>query len=610
MSPALPRPWVPGIWRWIESICRPPLEWAARRPKAMWILVWIVALIPMIHLTYLVRHYWVEVPTLDDWAIAPLIVKAHTGQLKFADIFEQQQEGRTVLPKLIFILSAARGHWDVRDQMILSVISCWLTAGGIFVLLRRSGLGPVAVAICFWLIVLSIFSAAQFELWIFASGFPSFLPALLLVAALVVVGGGLSVAWKFFICVVIATASSFILPHGLLAWGLTFPVLLLRQRVPRWRSWLILWLGGCAVCSTVYFWGYEKPAYLPTFAPSVSPLEYVLFVLEFLGGGLAYSLKHQPGLAASIFGALQLASFLFALVFVLRRFRDGAFREKVIPWFVLGLYSIGSAFLAALGRVASGSAYALSSRYVTFSLYLTVAVIALVAIISREIIESRPSKHSRMCVYAFCLVLAVGYLIPYRFCSANTLFFLRALSAKDRLARAAVLFSAALDTSEVIKKTAYPNDAEPVLKNAAALDELKLIRPPRVRTNRLNALSVESADGRRASGSCETFSALPELYRASGWAVLNTKGRPADCVLVAYQDSRNQEWIACAISDSFEMRGDIVKRFRSMEQLWAGWTATFSRSAAPPGAQFSFWAVNADEAKLYRLEDKSVIRSP
>jgi hypothetical protein len=610
MNRVLRWPLVRRTWPRLESIGRLLVEQAARQPKTWCILIWLVALVPMIHGTYLVRHYGVEVPTLDDWAMAPLIVKAHTGQLTFADIFEQQQEARTVLPKLIFILSAALGHWDVRDQMILSVISCWLTAAGIFVLLRRSGPGPVAVAICFWLIVLSVFSPAQFELWIFASGFPSFLPALFLVAALVVIGGRLSVAWKFLICAALAAANSFSLPHGLLAWGLTFPVLLLRQRVPRWRSWLILWLGACAVCSTVYFWGYQKPAYLPTFAPSVSPLEYALFVLEFLGGGLAYSLKHQPGLAASLFGALQLVFYLFALVFALRRFRDGAFREKVIPWFALGLYSIGSAFLAALGRVASGSAYALASRYVPFSLYLTVAVIALLAIISREIIESRPSKHSRMCVFAVCLVLAGGYFVSYRFCSTNTLFFLRALSAKDRLARAAVLFSAALDTSEVIKKTAYPNDAEPVLKNAAALDELKLIRPPRVRTNRLNALSVESADGRRASGSCETFSTLPELYRASGWAVLNTKGRPADCVLVAYQDSRNQEWIACAISDSFEMRADTVKRFRSMDQLWAGWTATFSRSAIPPGAKLSFWAVDADEPKLYQLGDESSSKGP
>src|SRR5436853_928331 len=135
------------------------------------ILVWIVAFFPMVYLTYLVRHYAVEVPTLDDWEMAPLIIQAHTGHLHWAQIFAQQEEGRTVLPKLIFILSAAGGHWDVREQMMLSVICCWLTAAGIFILLRRSQLDPAAIAFPLWLCVLTIFTPAQYELWIFASGF-------------------------------------------------------------------------------------------------------------------------------------------------------------------------------------------------------------------------------------------------------------------------------------------------------------------------------------------------------------------------------------------------------------------------------------------------------
>jgi hypothetical protein len=168
--------------------------------------------------------------------MAPLIVKAHTGQLRFIDIFEQQQEARTILPKLIFLLSAARGHWDVRDLMMLSVTSCWLTVAGIFVLLRRAGLGLGAVAICFWLIVLTVSSPAQFELWIFASGFPSFLPALFLVVALAGAGTLRSTGARFLACAGLAIASSFTLANGLLAWGLTFPALLLMQRSSRWRS--------------------------------------------------------------------------------------------------------------------------------------------------------------------------------------------------------------------------------------------------------------------------------------------------------------------------------------------------------------------------------------
>jgi hypothetical protein len=586
-------------WEKIVALVRP-----ARNAT---ILIWVVALIPMLHLTYLVRHYSVEVPTLDDWEMAPLIVHAHTGQLSWAEIFAQQEEARTVLPKLIFILSTAGGHWDVRDQMMLSVLCCWLTAAGIFVLLRRAGLGLGATAICFWLAVLTIFSTAKFELWIFASGFPSFLPALFLVAGLVVIGTNMSTAWKFALCGLFATASSFSLPHGLLAWGLTFPVLFLIRRVPRWPSWLIAWLALGATCTTAYFWGYQKPGYLPTFAP-VTPLgEYVRFILEFLGGALAYAWKDRPGLSAALFGIVQCALVFAALVYCLWRIRDRAFVAKAAPWFALGLYSFGSAFLAALGRVGYGARYALASRYVTFSIYLTIAVIALVAMIVRKVLRGHSPLRARAWTYAICAVLIIGYLVPYKVCAYNTTFFLRSLSAKDRLGRAAVLLSPALDTSQIIKKTAYPNDARPVIEGADALDRLKLLRPPLLRSNRLEAIPHEAADGIHASGACETVTASDgQIVRASGWAVLNAKGRPADSVAVAYQTAPDQEWILCAMSDSFEIRPEIVKRFNSMDQVWSGWSATFSRSAFPPNAKLSFWALDADEPRLYRLKDEAV----
>jgi len=121
----------------------------------------------------------------------------------------------------------------------------------------------------------------------------------------------------------------------------------------------------------------------------------------------------------------------------------------------------------------------------------------------------------------------------------------------------------------------------------------------------------EPADQKHVAGFCEAVTPVgEELYRASGWSTLSEKGRPADCVVVAYQDPRDQEWVAFAISDSIDMRADIVKRFRSMDQLWAGWTATFSRGKIPAGARLSFWAVNADEPRLYQLSDRSSAQGP
>lgn len=577
-----------------------------RSRAAAFILIWLIALVPMLHVTWLVRQYAVEVPTLDDWEMAPLIVDAHTGNLKWADIFAQQQEARTVLPKLIFILSAAGGHWDVRDQMMLSVICSWLTAAGIFILLRRSRLGPVALGVSFGLIALTIFSLGQYELWIFASGFPSFFPALFLVAGLVIGGTDrCPTTAKFILCAVLATASSFTLANGLLAWGLTFPAFLLMHPPPRWRRWLIGWLAVAAFCVAAYFWGYQKPPSLPAFAPAVSWTDYIIFILEFLGGGLAYAGKNRPAFAAGLFGAVQVALFFAALACCLRRRQDRAFIARTIPWFALGLHSIGSAILAALGRVGYGAPYALASRYVTFSLYLTIAVIGLVALLAHENFKSRLTLRSRIWVLAIGGVLVASYLIPFQACAFNSRFFLRALSAKDRLARAAVLFSPAIDTSEVIKKTAYPNDARSVIAGADALDRIRLLRPPLIRTNRIERMPNEIADGKAASGACESITLVEgNLLRVSGWAVLPAKGRPADCVAVAYRRGSDGEWILGAISDSFAMRPEIVKRFRTIEQLWSGWSVTFPHASFPAGASLSFWAVDADEPRLYRLRDE------
>jgi hypothetical protein len=586
--------------RSLRASIRQSAEAILRRPKLLVFLIWLVALVPMVYLTVIVRQYGVNVPVLDDWAMAPLVVKAHTGQIHLADIFQQQQEARTVLPNLIFILSAWL-EWNVRDQMLISVISSVLTAAGIFVLLRRSQLNLAALAICFWLIVLALFSTAPFELWIFASGFPSFLPLLFLVSALTVIDANLPILGKFLICAGLAAASTFTLAHGLLAWGLTFPVLLISKRPLRWRFWLGLWLGAMAICAVVYFWGYEKPAYLPPFAPSVSLLDYNRFFLEFLGCGLAYSLNHQPETAATIFGLVQIALLLLALFLTAKRRRDREFVASVVPWFALAFFSLGSAFLATLGRVAYGVTYALSSRYAPFSVGLTIAVIALTGVIFSHPLRRVVTSPRWRIITAVILVSA--YLVPYRFVAGNTLLFVQHYSADDRLAKAGLFFCQVFDSAPIIKRYIFPPRPEHVVQYSAALDDLKLIKPPLARSNLLSALPHEATDGSRVAGLCETILDRGENFQASGWALLKTKRRNADCVAV-FAESPGTEPTLIGLSDSVEMRWDIARAGWPNDYLWSGWRATLPRAAIPPNAKLSFWAVDADEPRLYRLEEK------
>ncbi|MFL6589884.1 MAG: hypothetical protein ACJ8M4_06895 [Chthoniobacterales bacterium] len=600
---ALPRRLLASLRRGLGTISSRLAAAARERPTMILIVIWVVALIPMVHFTLLVRHYAVNVPTQDDWAMAPLIVKAHTGQLKIAEIFQQQQESRTTLPNLIFVLMANR-EWNVRDQMALSIIAWWLIAAVLFVLLRRSGVNLIALAICFWLTVVTLFSPTAYELWILASGFPSFFSLLFFATGLLIIGARISIAWKFLLCALLALASTFNLAHGLLAWGLTFPLLFIHQRSGRWRLWLAAWVVTALACAATYFSGYQKPAYLPQFAPIVSLFEYISFILQFLGGGLAYSLVHQPSSAAIIFGLIQLALFLMLFVYAVRRYHDAQFIAKVAPWFALALYSMASAFLAALGRVGYGASYALASRYVPFSIGLTLGIIALIAITWPQPFAPQGSRRGPRWRVIAALILVIAYLVPQRVAASHTLFFLRGYSANDRLGKAAVIFSRVFDTRPIIREKIYPPAPDHVVQTAAALDDLNLLRPPLVRSNRLSALRHDVADGVRVAGLCERVTDTG-VYQASGWALLKDKGRPADCVLVGYE-LPGAESVMFAMSYSVDLRWDIARTtLRPNDYLWTGWTATFLRDAVPPGAKLTFWAVDADEPRLYRLDQKS-----
>src|SRR2546423_7426634 len=566
---ALPRHILISVIQGIQPFSRTLVSLAVERPKMVLALIWIVALVPMVYMTVLVRHYGVNTPTLDDWAMAPLIVKAHTGQLRFADIFQQQQEARTFLPNLIFILSA-QNEWNVRDQMLVSVVSSGLTAAGLFVLLRRAGLTMAATALCFWLIVLALFSPAPFELWLFASGFPSFLPLLFLVTALVAIGAPISTFWKFLVCAALAVASTFTLPHGLLAWGLTFPAVLISQRPWRWRLWLGWWLAATAVCAALYFWGYEKPAYLPPFAPQVSLLDYNHFFLEFLGCGLAYSLNHQPEIAATIFGLVQIALLVLAVFVTAKRRRDREFVAKVVPWFSLAFFSLGSAFLAMLGRVGFGVTYALSSRYAPFSVGLTIAVIALTGVIFADPLRRGPGPRPWRIITGIILVFA--YLIPYRFAAGNTLLFLQHYSADNHLAKAGLFFCRVTDSSRIIKRYIFPPRPDHVVQTSAALDDLKLLRPPLARSSRLSGLPHEDADGSSVAGLSEAIVDPGENDQASGYALLKAKRRNTNCV-AGFAESPDTDPTLIGPSDSLEMRWSIARAGWPNDYLWSGWRA-------------------------------------
>src|SRR6476660_1603562 len=95
---------------------------AEKRPLKWLVVSVLAAAVPLFFLISLLCRYAVDVPAWDDWEMAPIIARAHSGQSFVHDIFRQQQEARTVIPKLFVVFLAAFGHWHLTYEMALSVI--------------------------------------------------------------------------------------------------------------------------------------------------------------------------------------------------------------------------------------------------------------------------------------------------------------------------------------------------------------------------------------------------------------------------------------------------------------------------------------------------------
>jgi hypothetical protein len=325
------------------------------------------------------------------------------------------------------------------------------------------------------------------------------------------------------------------------------------------------------------------------------------YVCAFLGSGIGRAGSQHPLGISVAAGATLLVGYFAALGRLAFRCRDREYCRAVAPWIALGGYSVASACLAALGRIEWGVSQSLESRYVAFSLYLTVAMIALTVIFAAEISQKQPTAATHLIVVTLIAFCAGTFLVFETLCAIASLPMFRVRSSVARLGYGAVLFSAIVDTSKAIQVANFPRPAF-VRNNADALDRLRLLRTPLLRTRAISKLRhTEAIEGMAAGWFDGLRMDRPQTRTAWGWAVLTGRGRSADGVVLAYADERG-EWIAFAFSDGILNRPDVTRLMGTSEYDGAGWRAEFPISAAPPAAQISAWAVDAKEAKLYRLK--------
>jgi hypothetical protein len=383
-------------------------------PGLNWLPV-ILAGIPPIVVARDVIRYGQNVPYWDQWELVPLLAADADGSLTFASLWAQHNEHRFLLPRLLMIGLARLTSWDVRAEMVASLLIATATLALLVDLLRLS-LRPVAPRAVPWVAVLLsalIFSLSQWENWTWGWQMGVFMNVL----------GAVSVAWALgrFGLRRIAIVGM-LLGSGLaifsFASGLTLVVLVplailtvpnpAAPRVRLERAALTLMVGGAL--ATAYLHGYVKPGHHPSvFVAEEEPVSYVRYVLTYLGAPLA----SWNATWAAVWGTAGVLGVAIGIASVWRR--EAQFRSAAFPWLFLATYVLATALITGLGRLGFGVAEALSARYITITSLLWIALAVLITLaLSPAFADPKLPRRYGYALFGSALILltlaGVGYI--------------------------------------------------------------------------------------------------------------------------------------------------------------------------------------------------------
>jgi len=557
--------------------------------------LFLLAIAPAILLLGWISHYAVNVPLGDEWALVPLFEKWGSHQLSFHDLYQQHNEHRILIPKLIYLVFAQLTNWDLRAEMFFSVVLCAGTSAGIYMLLRRTLGGPPRQLLLLWAAAnLLLFSPTQAQNWLWGFQLQMFIPNLCLVLTLVILTSDFPWWPRFGASVFLIGVATFSFGNGVLLWPVVALFLVLRGE-SKWR--IAAWLLAFALVVALYFPGYYR---IPRAHPLTgSWLDYPSYFLVFIGGALSRGREGQLLLGATITGAVALVVYAAILVHFFRT-RGEALRNAA-PWLVLGPYVIGSAALVAYSRVNWGPNQALDSRYVTNSNYFYLGLVVLAALAMRGTERVRWRFTGAMLATNRATIIAVVTLTLAEFPAG--LEDMATLHRQHLAGLGALQFSKVIDTTDLMRRDLklVPGFVPAPSEYAAALERLYLLQYPR----RGSAVLEDAQNGRTRTPS--EFGQVDELKQRdpgnleiSGWAILPASHRPAPLVALAYADG--DRWIGFALCDVREFRPDVVARRRCRDFQASGWRKTFNRQGVPARAErISAWAVDPLANEVHRL---------
>ncbi|MGQ9908321.1 MAG: hypothetical protein ACUVS2_05745 [Candidatus Flexifilum sp.] len=290
----------------------------------------------------------VNVPYLDEWLdSAEIAIATARGQLQPYHFFLQNNEHRQLFTNLISAVLTPLSAWDIRIQMILTILAVIVS----FILIldiqrHKSRRAALLIAIP---VALLLFSVRQRQIWLWSyllawtQGIACLIFGLWAIDRLRIGWGGVAGA------IFGAFGVFFSLSYGIVAW-LIYPALMLVRGYRKPAHFVVFFAAAIAIVAlfftnydfSVIGWdGQEQSAGL-----SLNPIRLGYFLLANLGNPVTPFLNENAPLAAVI-GATLLGLLLINARYLWRRQRT---LRPFAVWLALALFGLAFCGVIALGR--------------------------------------------------------------------------------------------------------------------------------------------------------------------------------------------------------------------------------------------------------------------
>jgi hypothetical protein len=171
--------------------------------------------------------------------------------------------------------------------------------------------------------------------------------------------------------------------------------------------------------------------------------------------------------------------------------------------------------------------------------------------------------------------------------------------------KGALHFATVLDDRQVIARYLGGN-ATDVYNYATIYDSLGLLHPALAKSPLIADMPVVTTE-KSPAGWIGSIDRWFGHYVLSGWAVLPSKSRVADCVVVAVSSDDTAER-AIAVNNEVEDRPDVVRVLGRTNLVRCGWRAHFSEPVPrKANEKVTAYAFDANAGDLYRVNGERAI---